>query len=362
MVGETITTTARTARVKPLEWTGGRLRLLDQRLLPARVEHVELDRWQDVVTAIQSMQVRGAPAIGVAGAYGVALAASTLASSALAHDDHATFRRDLTTAAERLAAARPTAVNLPWAVARTLRAAESAPTPAEAAERALAEAEAIEAEDLRANMAIGAHGAALLPPNARVLTHCNTGALATAGYGTALGIVRAAWERGALAGVVATETRPLLQGARLTAWELAQEGIPVTLIIDAAAASVLRDGGIDAVIVGADRIAANGDVANKIGTYALALLARAHGVPFYVAAPSSTVDLDTPTGGAITVEQRDPSEVAAPLGVQAAPEGVAVANPAFDVTPAELITAIVTERGVHTPPYAESLRAEAPNA
>ncbi|MDE2900796.1 MAG: S-methyl-5-thioribose-1-phosphate isomerase [Chloroflexota bacterium] len=347
MVGETITTTANKARVKPLEWTGGRLRLLDQRLLPARVEHVELDRWQDVVAAIQSMQVRGAPAIGVAGAYGLALAASSLA-----HLDAEPFQRDL-------AAARPTAINLPWAVARTLRAAEAASTPAEAAELALAEAEVIEAEDLRANMAIGAHGAALLPPNARVLTHCNTGALATAGYGTALGVVRAAWERGALAGVVATETRPLLQGSRLTAWELAQEGIPVTLIVDGAAASVLRDGGIDAVIVGADRIAANGDVANKIGTYALALLARAHGVPFYVAAPSTTVDLDTPTGDAITVEQRDPDEVAAPLGVQAAPEGIAVSNPAFDVTPAELVTAIVTERGVHTPPYAESLRAEA---
>ena len=340
--------------MKPIEWTGGHLRLLDQRLLPARVEHVELDRWGDVVAAIRSMQVRGAPAIGVAGAYGVALAASELSALPMP-----AFRDRLAAAAEALAAARPTAVNLPWAVARALRAADAASTPADAADRALAEAEAIEAEDLRANMALGAYGAALLPPNARVLTHCNTGALATAGYGTALGVVRAAWEGGKLAGVVATETRPLLQGARLTAWELAQEGIPVTLIVDGAAASVLRDGGIDAVVVGADRIAANGDVANKIGTYALALLAKAHGVPFYVAAPSSTVDLDTPDGGAIPVEQRDPDEVAMPLGVRAAPEGVAVANPAFDVTPAELVTAIVTERGVHTPPYAESLRAEA---
>lgn len=343
--------------MRPIEWTGARLRVLDQRLLPARVEHVELERWQDVVSAIQSMQVRGAPAIGVAGAYGVVLAAR-----ALAHLDPAAFREQLAIAASALAAARPTAVNLPWAVARARRACGAADTPTDAAERALAEAEAIEAEDLHANMAIGAHGAALLPANARVLTHCNTGSLATAGYGTALGVVRAAWEQGVLASVVATETRPLLQGARLTAWELAQDGIPVTLIVDSAAASVLRDGGIDAVIVGADRIAANGDVANKIGTYGLALLAKAHGVPFYVAAPSSTVDLDTPTGGAITVEQRDADEVARPLGVRAAPEGVAVSNPAFDVTPANLVTAIVTERGVHTPPYAESLRLGAPNA
>ena len=343
--------------MRPIEWTGARLRVLDQRLLPARVEHLELERWQDVVSAIQSMQVRGAPAIGVAGAYGVALAARSLADL-----DPVAFREQLATAANALAAARPTAVNLPWAVSRTLQSAEAAANPAEAAGRALAEAQAIEAEDLRANMAIGAHGAALLPANARILTHCNTGALATAGYGTALGIVRAAWEQGRLSSAVATETRPLLQGARLTAWELAQEGIPVTLIVDSAAASVLRDGGISAVIVGADRIAANGDVANKIGTYGLALLAKAHGVPFYVAAPSSTVDLDTPTGDAIPVEQRDPDEVARPLGVRAAPEGVAVSNPAFDVTPSELVTAIVTERGVHTPPYGESLQAGASNA
>ena len=343
--------------MRPIEWTGARLRVLDQRLLPARVEHVELDRWQDVVSAIQSMQVRGAPAIGVAGAYGVALAARELS-----HLDAAAFREQLALAASALAAARPTAVNLPWAVDRALRAAEAAATPAEAVGRALAEAEAIESEDLRANMAIGAHGAALLPQDARVLTHCNTGALATAGYGTALGVVRAAWERGNLASVVATETRPLLQGARLTAWELAQDGIPVTLIVDSAAASVLRDGNIAVVIVGADRIAANGDVANKIGTYALALLARAHGVPFYVAAPSSTVDLGTPTGGAITVEQRDPAEVARPLGVRAAPDGVDVANPAFDVTPADLVTAIITEHGVAVPPYAGTLRAGGANA
>ncbi len=339
-----------TGHVRPLEWTGGRLRLLDQRLLPARVEHVELERWQDVVAAIQSMQVRGAPAIGVAGAYGLALAAR-----ALSHLDPSAYHESLNAAADELAAARPTAVNLPWAVARALRAAEAAATPADAAERILREAQAIEAEDLRANMAIGANGASLLPHAARVLTHCNTGSLATAGYGTALGVVRTAWEQGKLAGVVATETRPLLQGARLTAWELAQDGIPTTLIVDSAAASVLRDGGIAAVIVGADRIAANGDVANKIGTYGLAVLAKAHNVPFYVAAPSSTVDVDTPTGSAITVEQRDPSEVAAP-------DGVDVSNPAFDVTPADLVTAIITERGVFTPPYAESLRSGAANA
>ena len=338
--------------MRSLEWTGNRLRVLDQRLLPTRVEYVELERWHDVVTAIQSMQVRGAPAIGVAGAYGVVLAARALCDFAVP-----AFREELAEAAAQLAAARPTAVNLPWAVARTLRAADAAADAADAVERTLREAQAIEAEDLQANMAIGAYGAALLPHGARVLTHCNTGALATAGYGTALGVVRAAWEQGVLAGVVATETRPLLQGARLTAWELTQEGIPTTLIVDGAAATVLRNEGISAVIVGADRIAANGDVANKIGTYALAVLARAHGVPFYVAAPSSTVDMATPSGDAITVEERAATELTALGGVQAAPDGVDVFNPAFDVTPAELVTAIITERGVLSPPYTASLRA-----
>ncbi len=326
--------------------------MLDQRRLPSRVEYVELERWQDVVSAIQSMQVRGAPAIGVAGAYGVVLAARALCDFAVP-----AFREELAEAAGQLAAARPTAVNLPWAVVRTLRAADGAANAADAVERLLREAEAIEAEDLRANMAIGAHGAALLPLGARVLTHCNTGALATAGYGTALGVVRAAWEQGKLTGVVATETRPLLQGARLTAWELTEEGIPTTLIVDSAAASVLRNNGISAVVVGADRIAANGDVANKIGTYGLAVLARAHEVPFYVAAPSSTIDMATPSGDAITVEERDASEVTAPGGVQVAPDGVDVLNPAFDVTPAELVSAIITEQGVFTHPYTESLRA-----
>ena len=350
--GETITTTAKTGQVRSLEWTGSRLRVLDQRLLPSRVEYAELERWQDVVSAIQSMQVRGAPAIGVAGAYGVVLAARALRDVAVP-----AFREELAEAAGQLAAARPTAVNLPWAVARTLRAADGAADAADAVERLLREAEAIEAEDLQANMAIGAYGAALLPQGARVLTHCNTGALATAGYGTALGVVRAAWEQGVLTGVVATETRPLLQGARLTAWELTEEGIPTTLIVDSAAAFVLRNNGISAVIVGADRIAANGDVANKIGTYGLAVLARAHDVPFYVAAPSSTIDMATPCGDAITVEERDATEVTAPGGVQVAPDGVDVLNPAFDVTPAELVSAIITEQGVFTPPYTASLRA-----
>ena len=320
--------------------------------MPARVEYVELSDWRDVVAAIQSMQVRGAPAIGVAGAYGVALAARDLARLPLAG-----FRAELAAAADQLATARPTAVNLPWAVQRTLRATDSAADAEDAHRLALQEAQAIEAEDIAANRAIGEHGAWLLPPGARVLTHCNTGSLATAGHGTALGIVRTAWEQGKLTGVVATETRPLLQGSRLTAWELTQEGIPTTLIIDGAAAGVLHDGGVAAVVVGADRIAANGDVANKVGTYGLAVLAKAHDVPFYVAAPSSTVDLDTPSGDAIVVEERAPDEVTSPMGVQAAPEGVDVLNPAFDVTPAELVTAIVTERGVFTAPYEQSLRA-----
>ena len=346
----------KTNEVRALEWTNNRLRLLDQTLLPTRVHYVELERWPQVVTAITSMQVRGAPALGVAGAYGVVLAAQEL--KGLPFDE---FREKLASAATSIAEARPTAVNLAWAVSCAMKAAASATNTTQAVERLLAEAQRIEREDIEANHAIGEHGSALLPEDATVMTHCNAGALATAGYGTALGVIRTAWAQGKLKGVIATETRPLLQGARLTAWELTQAGIPTTLIVDSAAASVLRSGVVSAIVVGADRIAANGDVANKIGTYGLAVLARAHDVPFYVAAPMSTVDLETPTGAQIVVEERGPEEVSSPLGVQAAPAEVSIFNPAFDVTPAEYVTAILTEKGAFTAPYSDSLRTGAPN-
>ena len=342
--------TAHAAGVRALEWTGTHLRLLDQARLPHEVRYLELQDWREVVEAVRALSVRGAPALGVAGAYAVVLAARELAGLGIGP-----FREGLLAAADGIARARPTAVNLAWGVSRALRAADEARTPAEAVAALVAEAAAILDEDVAANRAIGAHGAALVPTGATLLTHCNTGSLATAGHGTALGIVRTAWAEGRLREVIATETRPLLQGARLTAWELSQDGIPVTVVVDSAAGALLRGGCIEVVVVGADRIAANGDVANKIGTYSLAVLARANGVPFYVAAPTTTVDLETQTGDGIPIEERPGEEVEAPLGTRATPPGVAVLNPAFDVTPAEYVTAIVTEAGIARPPYRESL-------
>jgi methylthioribose-1-phosphate isomerase len=346
----------KTKEVRALEWTNNRLRLLDQTLLPTRVQYTELERWPEVVTAITSMQVRGAPALGVAGAYAVVLAALELKELPL--DE---FREKLRAAASSIAEARPTAVNLAWAVSCAMNAAAFAANTAETIKLLLAEAQTIEREDIEANHSIGEHGSLLLPQDATVMTHCNAGALATAGYGTALGVIRTAWAQGKLKGVIATETRPLLQGARLTTWELTQAGIPTTLIVDSAAASVLRSGKVSAIVVGADRIAANGDVANKIGTYGLAVLAKAHSVPFYVAAPMSTVDLATATGDQIVVEERAPEEVSSPQGVQTAPDEVGIYNPAFDVTPAEYVSAIITERGAFTAPYSESLNSGAQN-
>jgi methylthioribose-1-phosphate isomerase len=278
-----------------------------------------------------------AVAIGVAAAYGLALAAT--ASAALDRDG---LLAELRAAAEELAGTRPTAVNLSWALRRVLTAAEAAPDAESMRRVVLEEAQRIQREDVEANRRLGRLGAELVPDGASVLTHCNTGSLATAGYGTALGVVRAAVEQGKRARVVATETRPLLQGARLTAWELARDGIDCTLIVDSAAGALIRRGAIDLLIVGADRIAANGDTANKIGTYSVAILARAHGIPFYVAAPISTFDRSLASGGEIPIEQRDPSEITHGFGRQTAPEGVKVYNPAFDVTPAEFITAIIT--------------------
>ena len=337
-----------TSTIAPVRWTGDALVLLDQTLLPAREVERAYTRWEDVAEAIRSLVVRGAPAIGVAAAFGVVLAARQ--SSAKTFDE---LSADLETAIKGLAATRPTAVNLFWALdrMRTVAAGLGERSVAEARATLLAEAEAILAEDLAANRALGDHGATLVPPKARILTHCNAGALATAGYGTALGIVRSAHAQGKVALLWVDETRPVMQGSRLTAWECVREGIPHRLIADVVAASVMARGEVDLVVTGADRIAANGDTANKIGTYALAVLARHHGVPFYVAAPFSTIDPAIASGREIVIEERDGSEVRRVGSQPTAPEASPVYNPAFDVTPAELIAAIVTERGVFRPPY-----------
>jgi methylthioribose-1-phosphate isomerase len=329
-------------------WRDGAVVMLDQRLLPHEERYAELGSVEAVVDAIRTMVVRGAPAIGVAAGYGLALAAVASGGS----------REDIARAAELLVGARPTAVNLRWAVERVRGVASSCGLEGEAlAARLVAEADAIRADEVAAARALGDFGAELVPDGACVLTHCNAGALATVGWGTALGVVRSAIAQGKRVRVIADETRPLLQGARLTAWELMQDGVDVTLISDVAAPSILASGAVDLVVVGADRIAANGDTANKIGTYGVALAAHADRVPFYVAAPWSTVDLDCPDGDAIAIEEREASEVTHVLGHRVAPEGVNVRNPAFDVTPMELVTAIVTDRGIARPPFTESLRA-----
>ena len=314
--------------IEPLRWRGDALELLDQRLLPEQMVYLRCASAEAVAAAIRDMVVRGAPAIGCAAAFGVVLG------------------RGAESAYETLAKSRPTAVNLFWALDR-MRGARDLE----------AEAIAILAEDIATNRAIGAHGAALIPDGARILTHCNAGALATAGYGTALGVVRAAHDAGRKISVIASETRPYLQGARLTAWELQQENIPATLITDSTAGHLMSRGEIDLVIVGADRVAANGDVANKIGTYTLAVLARRHGLPFYVAAPISTFDPKIPDGASIPIEERPEDEVTGYRGMRWAPPGIAVRNPAFDVTPAELVSAIVCEKGVVLRPDAARLSA-----
>ncbi len=313
-----------------MSWQDGALRILDQTLLPHEERWIETRDYRDVIDAIRRLAVRGAPLIGIAGAYAVALAAQSGAT--------------LDIAAAEIAATRPTAVNLRWAVERAREAADP-----------LAEARMIHQEQIAADARMGALGAALLPDRATILTHCNTGTLATGGIGSALGVIKTAHAQGRLRGVVAGETRPLLQGARLTSWELQNESIAHTIIADAAAASIIARGGVDAVLVGADRIAANGDTANKVGTYGLALAAAAHDVAFYVVAPVSTIDVRTPSGNAIEIEERIAEEVLGFAGSRSAPAGAAVLNPAFDVTPAALIAAIVTERGVLRAPYATSI-------
>lgn len=329
----------------------GRLLLLDQTRLPREEAYVECADERQVAEAIASMRVRGAPAIGIAAAYGMALAAW----NAPEDEPREALLARLRGAREVLCASRPTAVNLQWAVDRVLAAASESDARDDLRQAVLDAALRIHADQLAADEQMGALGAQLLPDEGAVLTHCNTGALATGGRGTALGVVRAAWERGMRLHVFVDETRPRLQGARLTAWEIARLGIPFTLLVDGAAGMLLQSGQIDAVLVGADRIALNGDVANKVGTYLLALAAREADVPFYVVAPVSTVDLATPVGNLIPIEERDPGEVLFVDGVRVAPDGVAVFNPAFDVTPAGLVTAIVTERGVARPPYEVSL-------
>ncbi len=333
--------------VPTVQWHDGMVRLLDQTKLPGQVVFIDCRDVSAVEHAIRTLVVRGAPAIGVTAAMGVALGARALAAS-----DYETFSKTVVAICEGLAATRPTAVNLFWALERmkrTLAALRGQPIPSIQA-ALMAESQAILDEDIALCKAMGRHGAELIVNGQTILTHCNAGALATAGYGTALGVIRAAWEQGKKIRVIADETRPVLQGARLTAWELMEDKIPVTLITDNMAGALMRQGKVHLCVVGADRIAANGDVANKIGTYSVAVLAKAHGIPFYVAAPYSTIDLSTKSGDQIPIEERNPAEVTSIHGSHAvAPAGVSVYNPAFDVTPADLITGIITERGVFKP-------------
>jgi methylthioribose-1-phosphate isomerase len=338
--------------IETLKWTESGVLFIDQTKLPTEEVWVNCDKYETVADAIRTMIVRGAPAIGVAAAMGIALGARDLNATSISE-----FRNGIGQICRVMGETRPTAVNLFWAIRRMQRRFEEVSgRPIPLIKQALIdEAQAIYAEDIATNRAMGTNGAPLMPEAGGVLTHCNAGALATAGYGTALGVIRAAVEAGKKIHVFADETRPFLQGARLTAWELMKDKIPVTLIADNMAGAMMAQGKIKAVIVGADRIAANGDTANKIGTYSVAILAKEHGIPMYVAAPFSTIDLETPDGSGIPIEQRAASEVTHFNGKQVAPTGVAVENPAFDVTPARYIRAIITERGVATAPFSESL-------
>jgi methylthioribose-1-phosphate isomerase len=335
-------------RIRPIRWQGDRLSLLDQRKLPFVVEYLDCQDSAAVANAIKDLVVRGAPAIGIAAAYGVVLAGRGIVAT-----DGAQALQKLAAAIDELNASRPTAVNLMWAIARMRRVLAAAGSDwLPVIDR---EASAIEAEDLAANRAMGAMGVALIEPGSGVLTHCNTGSLATAGFGTALGVIRAGVASGRIDRVYASETRPWLQGARLTAWELQADGIPVTLIADGASAHLMKIGAVRWLIVGADRVCANGDTANKIGTYAHAIAAKRHGVKVMVVAPSSTVDMATANGDEIHIEERDPAELLAIGGMRTVAEGVMAFNPVFDVTPAELIDVLVTEKGVIAPPNRDSM-------
>ena len=337
-------------KARPIEWLNGKLRILDQSKLPWEQIFSDLGNYRDVVLAIKEMKVRGAPAIGVAAAYGIALGASSIRTAN--NDD---FLAGLNQVMQAFAASRPTAVNLFQAINRMKKAAEGDGV-TEIRRSLINEAKRIHQEEVAATEKLSQLGAELIRDGFTLLTHCNAGALATAGYGTALGVIKAAKQQGKKLSVFVTETRPLLQGARLTTWELMQEGIPVTLITDSMAGYFMKRREIDCVVVGADRIAANGYTANKIGTYTLAILANAHGIPFYVAAPTSTIDLSLPSGYQIPIEERSPEEVTHVQGVRVAPAGTTAANPAFDITPHSYITAIITEKGIIRAPYTEELK------
>ena len=336
-----------------IEWKGKHIRMLDQRKLPAKVEWVVCKNDQDVVKAIRDMVIRGAPAIGVAAAMGLALG-----SEGIKANTYDAFERRFREMADRMVKARPTAVNLRWAVERLLFQVEqmAGTDPAEIRIALRGESARILSEDVEINRRIGEHGQKIVPDRATILTHCNAGSLATGGYGTALGVIRAAHEAGKKIEVIADETRPWLQGLRLTAFELMEDGIPVTVIADSAAGSLMRQGRVNLVITGADRVAANGDVANKIGTYSVAVLARENKIPFYVAAPLSTMDRRIKSGDRIPVEERNPSEVSHFLKIPVGPRGVKAYNPAFDVTPAKYVTGIITEKGILKAPYAEKIK------
>jgi methylthioribose-1-phosphate isomerase len=337
--------------MKVIEWLGDRVRILDQTRLPQEEVYLELSRYQDIASAIKQLKIRGAPAIGVAGAYGVALGA--LKIKAKSRDD---FLERLRGISQTIATTRPTARNLFRAIDQMQKVAEAGGDIEQIKAALVSEAIKIETEEAEATIKLSQLGAGLIDDGFTILTHCNTGALATAGYGTALGVIKKAWERSKKIKVFATETRPLLQGARITAWELNKAGIPFTLITDSMAGYFMSRGEVDCVIVGADRIAANGDTANKIGTYTLAVLAREHGIPFYVAAPTTTIDLTLASGAQIPIEHRSQEEVTHIQGVAIAPEGIEAANPAFDITPHKYITAIITENGIIREPYGEGLR------
>jgi methylthioribose-1-phosphate isomerase len=338
--------------IQTLEWTENGVRFLDQTKLPTEEVYVTCKTHEQVADVIRNMVVRGAPAIGVTAAMGIALAVKNSKAETVSD-----LKKDFDQACEVIGKTRPTAVNLFWAIRRMQQKLERARIQPlnQIRQTLIDEAKRMHAEDIAANQAMGRYGASLMPSSGGVLTHCNAGALATAGYGTALGVIRAAVEQGKKIHVFADETRPFLQGARLTAWELMKDGIPTTVISDNMAGAIMKQGKIGAIVVGADRIAANGDVANKIGTYTVAVLAKEHNIPFYVAAPFSTIDLETPDGSKIPIEQRNSREVTHIAGKQMVPDGVEVENPAFDVTPAKYVSAIVTERGIAKAPYEESL-------
>jgi methylthioribose-1-phosphate isomerase len=339
--------------IQTLEWTESGVRFIDQTKLPTEETYVTCTTYQQVADVIRNMVVRGAPAIGVAAAMGIALGVKNSKAETVGE-----LKKDFDQICKVIGETRPTAVNLFWAIRRMQDKFEKLRIRplAQIRQDLIEESQRMHAEDIAANQAMGRHGATLMPAVGGVLTHCNAGALATAGYGTALGVIRAAVEQGKKIHVYADETRPFLQGSRLTAWELMKDGIPTTVISDNMAGSMMKQGKIGAIVVGADRIAANGDVANKIGTYTVAVLAKEHGIPFYVAAPISTVDLATSDGSGIPIEQRNGKEVTHIAGKQMVPDGVQVENPAFDVTPAKYVSAIITERGIAKAPYEQSLR------